>query len=146
MRTEVVSCFERATAQAYGVAGSPVDPTMTIGGASGAETGPGTRTGGTGQKAQSIPLYASSGPKRGAMRAHSRASASYAAGSRGAGKSRHVTARLASMRFEYPPSEFRPLNGSERARSREPSPCSAVHRARERYFHEPRSYIAPAIA
>ncbi len=58
-----MSWRDSATDHGYGVAGSPVEPITTIGGAPGAETGAGLRVGAIGQNAQPTSLKARSAPK-----------------------------------------------------------------------------------
>src|SRR4051794_22304653 len=78
------SSFERFTAHWYGVAGSPVVPTTTIGGAPSAWITPGSCAGWIGQNAHVRPLYAIAAPNRGATFSSCGTMASYAAMSVGA--------------------------------------------------------------
>ena len=52
------SCLASDFAHPYGVAGSPVEPTTTIGGAPAPDAGPGVRCAGTDQNAHVRSLYA----------------------------------------------------------------------------------------
>src|SRR5215213_8756699 len=99
------SSLASPSAHATGVAGSPVVPTTTIGGAVGALTAVGVGfTGGTRQYAHGTPSPRFDAPKYGAWRAASAWSAGTVAAS-SSGPSRQEIARNAAHSGEYRPAE-----------------------------------------
>src|SRR4051812_27411770 len=111
VRVSSVACgnsFASASAQAYGVAGSSVEPMTRIGGAPGACAAAGCPVARTGQYTQGRVDHASDAPNVAEERASRAASALYARMVIGAGRSRQAVAMFAEMMLENDPSLFRP--------------------------------------
>src|SRR5581483_3774462 len=94
--TALPSSDASPSAHATGVAGSPVEPTTTIGGEPGACKGPGRITGGVGHTRHEMPPHPTGGPKYGACLAAAAANAAKPATVVGWGWSRQLIAVLAS--------------------------------------------------
>src|SRR5690348_4037011 len=111
-------------AHGYGVTGSRVVPTTTIGGAPGACTECGSRVGSAGHTAHTIPPHTRIGPNTGATLAAPAAWVASAPASRGTGWSRQLIAFDASALIVAP--GVRPSYASASERIGPPSPRSAA--------------------